>query len=91
MLIFATIAINVAGVAIWSAVYGANGFKEVGKLIRGQAAFIPPENSGDNEVDPRAEDYYGDDSDLPPTSPRRAKRPGPYDPDFGVHPDDFYQ
>lgn len=49
MLIFATIAINVAGVAIWSAVYGANGFKEIGKLIRGEPAFIPPANKGDND------------------------------------------
>lgn len=90
MLIFATIAINVAGVAIWSAVYGANGFKEIGKLIRGEAAFIPPAKDG-NEVDPRAEEYYGDDSDLPPTSTRRTGRPNPYNPDFGRHPDEFYQ
>lgn len=42
MLIFATIAIDVAAIAIWSATYGVNGFKEVGKLLRGEAAFLPP-------------------------------------------------
>lgn len=41
MLIFATLAINIAAIAIWSAIKRRNGFVEVIKLLKGEPAFIP--------------------------------------------------
>jgi hypothetical protein len=70
MLILAVISINLAAVAVWSAVYGANGFLEVGKLIRGEPSFIPPESpydaSGRGEGGPLTEVPDPND-DRPPS------------------------
>jgi hypothetical protein len=41
MLIFATLGINILAVVVWSIRNNANGFVEVGKLLRGQPSFIP--------------------------------------------------
>jgi hypothetical protein len=48
MLIFATLGINILAVVVWSIRNNANGFVEVGKLLRGQPSFIPvPKVVGD--------------------------------------------
>lgn len=40
MFIVITVLINVAAIAIWSAISGQNGFAEAAKMLRGEPAFI---------------------------------------------------
>lgn len=47
MIYFASLVLgSVSALMFWSGVYNQNGFKELGKLLRGEPSFIPENASG---------------------------------------------